>query len=164
MSAPFRRSKTRCANLTENGIGKEVQRLPFFNASAFDRERASNKPPNCKTKTAARLGEPDGGAMEIETKAGNLQRQNYAAAGQNAIIHLPVRSAARDAELLAADIVREFAFVLSREADALLSAAEDANTPQVEARLWSCRRCLSVAIKSWREAVPARFDGGGRNG
>lgn len=162
MSAPFRRSKTRCANLTENGIGKEVQRLPFFNASAFDRERASNKPPNCKTEIAARLGEPDGD--KLTKKAGNLRQKDYARAGQNAIIHLPVRSAARDAELLAADIVREFAFVLAREADALLTAAEDANTPEVEARLWTCRRCLSVAITSWREAVPALAGEGARHG
>lgn len=73
----------------------------------------------------------------------------------NAPLRLPLRPAQSDAELIASDIVREFAIVLSREADALLSAAEDANTPAIEARLWTCRRCLSVAIASWREAVPA---------
>lgn len=65
------------------------------------------------------------------------------------------RSADYDAELLSLDAVVDFAGELCQQAAALLAAAASADLPATEARLWTCRRVLTAAITSWREAVPA---------
>lgn len=65
--------------------------------------------------------------------------------------------ASTDAELLACDAVLECASALSIESAALIAASASADIAAVEARLWTCRRVLTTAITSWREAVP-QFD------
>jgi hypothetical protein len=60
-----------------------------------------------------------------------------------------------DAELLACDAVLDCASLLSVESAALIAAAASADLAATEARLWTCRRALTMAITSWREAVPA---------
>jgi hypothetical protein len=58
------------------------------------------------------------------------------------------------AQVQALDAVLEFASVLSVESAALIAAAASADMAGTEARLWTCRRTLTAAITSWREAVP----------
>lgn len=60
-----------------------------------------------------------------------------------------------DAELIAMDAVAEAAAVLNGQSAALLAAAASGNAPEIEARLWLCRRALLAAISSWREVTPA---------
>ena len=65
------------------------------------------------------------------------------------------RSADYDAELIALDAVIDFAGVLCQQSAALLAAAASADLAATEAHLWTCKRVLTAAIASWREAVPA---------
>lgn len=75
----------------------------------------------------------------------------------NAPLNLPIicEHVASEAELIALDVVVDFASALCGESAALLAAAASADVAATEARLWTCRRTLSAAIESWREAVPA---------
>lgn len=75
----------------------------------------------------------------------------------NAIVKTPINAAPilPDAQLIACDAVVDFASVLCSESAALLAAAASADVAAVEARLWTCRRALTAAISTWREAVPA---------
>lgn len=65
-----------------------------------------------------------------------------------------------DAEVIACDAVAECAARLSTEALRLFDAASQADVAETEARLWTCRRLLTVAIKTWREIVPSIGQGG----
>ncbi|CAJ0867533.1 hypothetical protein AMST5_01963 [freshwater sediment metagenome] len=82
----------------------------------------------------------------------------------NALPYLskPSTHSLNDAELLACDAVLECASALSVESAALIAASAGADLAGVEARLWTCRRVLTAAITSWREAVPtgSSNDGG----
>ncbi len=59
-----------------------------------------------------------------------------------------------DDQLLAADAVLEYASRLNAEVAALIAASSVADPAEIEARLWTCRKTLAAAIKSWREAIP----------
>lgn len=74
----------------------------------------------------------------------------------NALPHLSnlVAQTLSDAELLACDAVTEGAGLLLQQSAALLAAASAGDLVETEARLWTCRRVLTTAITSWREAVP----------
>ena len=67
----------------------------------------------------------------------------------------PLGATPSAAQLMACDAVIEFSSLLSVESAALIAAAASADIAAVEARLWTCRRVLTAAITSWREAVPA---------
>ena len=68
----------------------------------------------------------------------------------------------RDSLILACDAVLEIASALIPILTALIAAAACADVAEVEARLWEMRRLLTAAIVSWREAVPAHIEEGGR--
>jgi len=91
MSAPFRRSKTKCANLAESEITKETQLHPFFSPGAFDHKQAQNKPANCKTETAVPAGPRNGG--KTFAKASNFHGSEYVGYGLGAIPNMPSRAA-----------------------------------------------------------------------
>jgi hypothetical protein len=94
--------------------------------------------------------------MEIETKADeNLQSRDYGAAGHNAIMHLPVRSAARDAELITCDAIAEVAHLLVQEAIELREAASAGRIKPAEGRLLRCKLLLKYGCVTWRETFPA---------
>jgi hypothetical protein len=70
-------------------------------------------------------------------------------------LDLEAMPAPTNAQLMACDAVLECASALSTESAALIAAAANADLAATEARLWTCRRALTMAVTSWREAVPA---------
>lgn len=68
-----------------------------------------------------------------------------------------------DAHLIACDFVCDIATNLCLVSAALVAAASSADLAGVEARLWQARRCLTEAIRAWREAVPPLDARGGGN-
>lgn len=75
----------------------------------------------------------------------------------NAPAQIPTNAASvmADSQLIACDAIVEFAGILCCESAALLAASAACDVSAVEARLWTCRRVLTAAIATWREAVPA---------
>lgn len=64
-----------------------------------------------------------------------------------------------EAELMAFDALIEMASLLNGESCKLLAAAAIGDPAAVEACLWTSRRVLTEAIRSWREVTPPNAGG-----